>query len=339
MLGVLFAAPTLAAEDCPPVAPLLMDAERDTIAFYLSDAQAALAEAGERFGCQAVTPRELARYWQAQAMIWYLQDRVVDSDRALIAGKRADPDFYNTDFGDDLQARWDQTDIPMLAVDEKPVELKLRGDRRGDVLLVDTRENGARAVDPGLHLVQLKRGEDVVYGKGVDANAGASLELSVRGGAAETPAVVGPSPSGPVQVPGLTGISGPLSLKLAGVADKDGERVRFHQAVVPLSMTVPGGIDLYAQRRRNARLQGVALGAAGVGTWMSYLFAWDLSVGDNLEDGAAGLGLLTGLGLVGTGVVWEGVLLGKRRANRKRTIAAANQALGAGPDGTADGTP
>ncbi len=324
-------------EDCPPVAPLLMDAERDTVSFYLADAQAALVQAGERFGCQSVTPRELARYWQAQAMIWYLQDRAVDSDRALIAGKRADPDHYNTDFGEELQARWEQTEIPMLAVDEKPVDLKLRGARRSDAVLVDTRPTTERSVDPGLHLVQIERDGAVVYGKVVDATGG-SLELSVRAGAAVGPAVVGPSAGPSAGVPGLSDLSAPLSLTATRVKDADGGRVTFHKAVVPLSMTVAGGVDLYAQRRRNARLQGLAIGTAGVGTWVSYLFAWDLSVGENLDDGAAGAGLLTGLSIVGTGLVWEGVLLAKRRANRKRTVAAANRALGVTPDATADGT-
>jgi hypothetical protein len=341
LLGIALAGPALAQDDdgCPSVEPLLMDAEKDTVSFYLAGAQTALVEAERRFGCQSVTPRTLARYWQAQAMIWYLQDRTIDSDRALIAGKRADPDFFNTDFGEELQARWEQTDIPMLAVDEKPVEIKLRGDRRGDRLRVDTRLVEDREVDPGLHLVQLERDGAVVYGKVVDATSGTTVELSVRDDAFGAPTVPLPPTGGTPQVPGLTGLSAPLSLKSTGVADAEGGRVPFHTTVVPLSMVAPGGVDLYAQRRRNARLQGVAVGLTGVGAWASYLFLWDLGVGDNLDDGVARLGLLNGVAMVSTGVVWESILLAKRRSNRKRTVAVANQALGVSPDASADSTP
>ncbi|MEZ4321570.1 MAG: hypothetical protein R3F61_29120 [Myxococcota bacterium] len=317
MLSSLLLLSLTARAECPPLEPKLDDAQRDTLSFFLSDAQASLASAETSFGCASVEPAVLARYWLIQAMIWHLQEQEGRADAALAAAKVADGNTFVSDLGDELRALWESAEVPVA----ETVRVRVRGMKKSDGLRVDTREMPEVVVVPGLHLVQVVRDGTVVFGRVADVPAAGMELVLAEGPEPETPAVTGSI--------ALPAVAGPLQMKGSRVLDGAGSKVSFNDAVLPLSIVSAGGVDSWAERRRNGRLQRVALGTTAVGGWVTYLFSWDLLVGENLPPGrAAGLAA-GGLAVAGTGLVWESVLLAKRRANRKRTVELANLALGA----------
>ncbi|MCB9679650.1 MAG: hypothetical protein H6737_31375 [Alphaproteobacteria bacterium] len=304
-----------AEEPCPPLDPLLNDAQRDALSFFLADAQATLTAADRSFGCAEVSPPSLARYWQIQAMIWHLQEREGDAERAMGAAKLADGEVFDDELGAEVRGLWEAAGVPV----GETVRVRLRGTRRGDVLKVDTRQMPEAVVVPGFHLVQVVRDGAVVFGSVADVPAG-GLDLVVS---ADAPA---PAPASSTAF-ALPGVTAPLTSKGARVLDATGARVSFGQAVLPASLLAEGGFESWSQRRRNARLQGVAIGTTAFGTWVSYLYAWDLSVGKNLPSSRSSALLGTGVAIAGSGLVWEAILLAKRRASRRRTVDLANRAL------------
>lgn len=301
-----------AQETCPDALAAIGSAERDAVSFFLADAQTSLTEAAAGFACARVEKPVLARYWLAQGMVWHLQERdeaVVMS--VLAAARRVAPDVFTESLGDELRVLWTVAETD----DATPVEVRLRGLKRGDRVLVDGNLNETSLVTVGPHLIQVIRGNQVVYGRLADVPV-EGIRLVVEAGT-----------GGPAAAPvGLPELGAPLEWK-GGVRDSAGERLSFHEAVVPWSLTLDEGRTLYQRRRRNGRLQGVALATTAVGGWVSYLYAWDLSVGKNQPPATARALLGTGLVLATGGLVWEGTLLARRRGIRKATMGVANQAL------------
>ena len=306
-----------AEESCPAVEPALQTAEKDALSFFLADAQNALTEAADGFGCRVVEPALLARYWLAQAMVWHLQEREDEAQAALGAAKVAEGSVFTEDLGDELRGLWEAAPIPRA----ETVRVKIRGLARGDGVRIDTIDMPEPVVVPGFHLIQVVRDGEVVFGRVAEVPpSGLEMVMDVR---APTPA---PKADVPMNLPA---VAGPLTVQGGSVRDAQGSPLDYHLDVVPLSMVASGGPPHWSTRRRNGRLQAVALGTAAVGTWTTYLFTWDLAVGQNLPSGqAAGLAG-TGLAIAGTGLVWEAVLLAKRRKHRKRTVELANTTLGA----------
>lgn len=305
MLSSLLFAAALAA-DCPDGAAAIQSAERDVVSYYLADAQASLAEAATAFGCSRADTPLLARYWLAQGMLWHLGDDP-RYPAALAAAKQLEPDLFTEDFGTELRTEW--LDSERLPGDL--VSVVVRGKDRSDSILVDGMLSEPAEALPGMHLIQLRRGGEIVFGRLVSVEAGTTTTLDAR--------VAAPAPIGPVAG---ASFEGPVSLR-RGLRDGSGERLSTFELATVVGSSEPGLSALKRHRRTNL-LQIPALALVGVGAYGTYLGTWELSVGDTLSGGQRTLLLGSGLVSLVGGAAWEVLLRTKRRKHRKQLVELVN---------------
>lgn len=302
--------------DCPSPDAAIARAEEDALAYFVADADAALHEASSAFGCASTSTETLTRYWLAKAMVWELMgdDR---SSRALAAAKALEPEQFTEELGADLEAKWKAIDPASVA---PAVDVRIRGLARNDVVLVDTRPVDPPRLPLGLHLVQVVRGEEVLLGRILEATADNDVSLSLK----ESP------PSGPSAPLNLQlSFQGPLSLDRHVLA-ADGKKLDFQLDVLPVAMLTNGGREAYTSRRRNTRLQAVAVGLGVLGGYTAYV-AGHKTLTDADDNVEWGLATLTTGAVSLTGITWELVLRNKRRALKRQAVDSANTVLGSLP--------
>jgi hypothetical protein len=307
----------VAFADCPPIAASLRRAEEDVVAYFIADAETALQQAATGFGCSTTTREELVRFWLVQAMIWDLagDER---ADRALAAARALDPEQFTTDLGQALQTRWTETPPAALS---PAIDLRIRGLRAGDRVLVDGQPASPPTTPPGLHVVQVARGDEIVLGRVLDAEVGDPITVRLTdNGASPTTSTAGPTLDYTLPTP--------LTLE-NGLRDANGVRRDFAYEVVPAALTRAAGRELHRERRTNAGYQVAASSLAVLGAYGTYLASWKYLHDDQGRGVSGGAALGLGLAAVG-GVTWEIGLQRRRRATRAELVGLANEALGAG---------
>jgi hypothetical protein len=300
---------SVARAQCPDAGPSLDAAERDVVSFFLVEAEAALATAAEGFGCAASDPATFARYWRLQAMIWHLQENP-RRDRALSAARRDAPDTWDEALGTELRGLWEVTDPVRGGV----VALNVRGTRRGDVVLLDGLVLQGQEAAEGLHVLQVRRGEQIVFARVVDLLGPDGLEIAVTAGGPSVEALSWTAPW-----------PGPPTWTALSIRDASGQRLRLGRDIVPVALQTEAGRELWPKYRRNARLQRWAVGSAVLGFYGSYLYTAEFTRGgSNIGRTAARNGVTFSLLALGTALTWEGVLVTKRARLRRGMLEAAS---------------
>lgn len=304
---------SLAFADCPDPEPLIRNAEDDAVAYFLTDAEAALASAADSFACSTPSPTVVARFFLARAMIWSLQEDEREIE-ALHRAKQLAPTYYTESLGAEMKARWEAVEVEEIA---PTIPIEIRGRKRADVLVIDGSEvtSDPPATTPGLHLVQLQRKEEVVYGRVVEATAGATLELSL---ARVTPTEPTATPSG--FEPHVA-----LPIAFPGLKSADGTKVAMVRDVVVLASMSEQGRQLAQRRRRNTAYQAIALGSLTTGPYLAYHGIWDLSVGRHRDPQNNTFLVANGVAMTVGGAVWELALKAHRRKLKRRLVEEANR--------------
>ncbi|MCA9566531.1 MAG: hypothetical protein KC656_01770 [Myxococcales bacterium] len=308
-----------ARAECRPVEPDIRRAEEDAVAYFVADAEASLEFAATGMACSTIDRATLVRFWLAKAMVWQLagDDRAT---RALAAAKALDDTQFTDALGEELRKAWAATDPASLA---PALELRIRGLKRGDQVLVDTEPVDPPTLPPGLHLVQVVRDGTVVMGRVVTAEEDSRLSIAIESTGTASTSVVAEGPALDYTLPL------PLELRGASVRDAEGRRLDFHTEVLPASLILEPGRDAWSARRTNTRHQGLAVGLGVLAGYASYLAGYkmisDSGASAGWTAGALGAGALTA-----TGATWELLLARKRRMLKATTVETANAVLGDG---------
>ena len=305
--GVLTLIGPGASAACPDIDASLGSAEQDVVAYFLADAQTALDQAVEGFGCAAGTARQRARYWQTQAVVWSFEgDGRAES--GLAAAKREDPDWFFEDFGEDLRTQWQDAILPSGPA----VSLVVKGKSPAERVWVDGTPV-EDAVGPGLHLLQVgvevprvARVFPAVEGRITIAVPAASADVGIS--PEPTPLAV-PAPvvvPGPVVAPAPEVVAAPevvpepvvapqpadpapdrlaarFAVPLGGVGrrtvDANGRVLTWKGDVIALAEQRADGLRAIRQLRGNTWRQVGAGAVAAGGGYATYLFGWEALVG------------------------------------------------------------
>lgn len=308
-----------ALADCPDVEANVRRAEEDVVAYFIADASKALQTAADGLACSRADTPVLVRYWLVRAMIWQLADDP-RSTIALSAARALDPEQFTDDLGAELREQWAATDPAALS---PAIDVRIRGLRASDRVLVDNQPTSPPTTPPGLHLIQVVRGDDVVVGKVVEASVGDRITIAIDANASITASSVG----------GASGLdySFPTPFVLDnGLRDANGERRSFVLDVLPASLARAAGREAFVTRRRNAGAQVAATSLALVGSYAAYLASWRFLNDDRSRGRSLGTGIGAGL-VAAAGLTWEIGLLRQRRATKHKAVDIANEVMQAGP--------
>jgi len=318
--------PTASAE-CPEVDAKLAAAESDLVSYFLADAQRALGEVVEGLGCgEPVSAEHLARYWQAQAMIWDFQEDP-RADSAFVASKRRGTDFFNADYGAKSRAKWEAVELV-----ETPLNpVVVRGMASDDRVWVDGVEQSEPVAAPGLHLIQV--GPELArFSRAVDMPLTGELVVSIPLAASPPEPVPVPLPAAPAPsaadgfVPPYQGV-GRL------VADSEGRAMSWRKDIYPLARTQSSGREAIRKARLNTVAQVGSLTVAGAGAYATYLFGWELTTGRSADSDGITTALLLSSVVAISGASGRMRLARTRKKQRAAIRDAASQAalLGGSP--------
>ncbi len=304
---------------CPDSLLAVRSAEQDVVSYFLRDAELGLTEAIAGMGCGAQASREqLAPFWLAQGVIWSFMDDE-RADYAYAAARAADPDYFMSDYGDAVRARWERSTAPAGGTGE----LLLRGLEGTDWVAIDgTEATEPYKVSPGFHLLQVGTAEQARFARLLDMEPESEVTVVVPtdGGSAPTMQLAG--------VVAFADVAPPIRRKGRSYLDANDEKVSWRLEVQPIAAADPTGrtsLQLY----RSNLAAGVGVSAVGVGAlYSTYMFAWDATAGHNLDSGAAWTLTATSAAATGGAAVLVARILKKRRAHRTDIETAANRTLG-----------
>lgn len=305
--------------DCPDVNANVRRAEEDVVSYFIADAKTALQTAGRGLECSRADKPTLVRYWLASAMVWQLSDDP-RAATALAAARALDPQQFTDDLGAALREQWAATDPAPLS---PAIEMKIRGLRASDRVLVDNVPTSPPTTPPGLHLIQVLRGDEVIIGKVVEASIGDRITIALDDNTSVTASPVG-GPSG-------LDYSFPTPFTLdGGLRDATGAQRNFVLDVLPASLMREPGRLAFTKRRRNAGAQVAATSLAIVGSYVAYLGTWRFLNDDRSRGASIGTGVGAGV-LAAAGLTWEIGLVRQRRATKQKAVDIANEVMQAEP--------
>lgn len=186
---MILAALASAAAACPnPIEAV----DRARSAWFGADAagaQRALDEAEEGLQCVVIEPTDAARHLQVLGAVALGGGDAATAALALPAARLAAPVPWDDALGDDARALWTAPPPPGTATLNVPADVVVR---------VDGAPVGGGVMPAGLHLVQVLRGDTLVRGLVVAAQAGDTRSVDL-GAAPPSPAPAAPraEPAGP----------------------------------------------------------------------------------------------------------------------------------------------
>ncbi|MCB9679200.1 MAG: hypothetical protein H6737_29120 [Alphaproteobacteria bacterium] len=349
-----WAAPAVA--DCPDIDAQIRSAESDLLSYFLADAQKALGAAVEGMACgEPLSAEQVARYWQAQAMIWSFQEDERAAS-AFAASKARGADHFNDDYGSKYRAIWEAAAVPSGAANP----LVVRGIGDDEKVWIDGVLAGDPAASAGLHLVQIG-GASPRFARAVEFPASGSLTLSVPAPTAPEPVVapvpvvvepdpdpqpepkpdpqpepkpdpVGPAPEpvGPALAEAFARYDAPLQGLGRKVADAEGRAMSWRGEVIPLAKSQASGRAALRKMPGNTVGQIGMLGVAAAGAYSSYLFGWEVTTGRSQSPPAMTSALVASALVAVTGLSGRMWLAARRKKNKGAIRDAASSALALG---------
>ncbi|MEZ4317333.1 MAG: hypothetical protein R3F61_07505 [Myxococcota bacterium] len=336
---------TVAHAECPEVDTALRSAESDLLSFFLADAQRALGTAVDGMACgDPVTPVQVSRYFQAQAMIWSFEEDP-RADRAFAASKLGDPEYFNGDYGAEYRARWESAASPSGA----SADLVLRGRGDGEDVWLDGVVLKKLRAPVGMHLVQVGEGAPR-YARAIEVSEDGALTLSLPAAPVTAPVAPAPVPEpapdpvapGPVPEPAPDPVApkpvagtdlkfqAPLSGMGRSLADAKGQAMSWRADVVPLAKTQASGREALGKLPMNTVGQVGAVAVVGAGAYGTYLFGWERFRGRS-QDPAVMTSAMVISGIVAvTGITYRSRLAQQRKKHRIAARDAASRALSVG---------
>jgi hypothetical protein len=184
---------------CPASGPALDHAADALLAGSPAEADLALAQAAQSFGCAPATLADLGRYWLVEGVRFALAGDATRATRAFAASRRVDPSGWDPRFGASLKVTYD------AAGAEGPGYLTVDANHASARIDTLTPASWPAEIAGGVHLVQIVSpdGATVAYGKLVRVVEGE--EVLVETGLPELPpeAIATTAPVGLVVDPAM----------------------------------------------------------------------------------------------------------------------------------------